>query len=274
VAGDILVASTAVSVIFDRLGHLLAEANGATGAALREYIWLDDLPVAMVDDTGASPVIYYIHTDNLGTPRKLTDSAMNIVWDGQFDPFGNASSITGSATMNLRFPGQYFDAETGIAQNWNRDYDPTIGRYIESDPIGFWDELNSYGYVSNNPLIGMDPTGRYKVYGNWCGPNWTGGYSKSWDELSARERRNAARPIDFLDSQCMRHDKCYARCRTENPCQPEERSPCFRLCDYALENAAYATSGFWGDLIGLAIGRPGKREPGPNARKCCSAGGQ
>jgi RHS repeat-associated protein len=81
------------------------------------------------------------------------------VWDGQFDPFGNASSITGGATMNLRFPGQYFDAETGIAQNWNRDYDPTIGRYIESDPIGMVDGPNPYLYANDNPLSNYDWAG-------------------------------------------------------------------------------------------------------------------
>jgi YD repeat-containing protein len=132
------VGSTTTHFIFDRLGHLLAEANGTTGATQKEYIWLDDLPVAMVDDTGASPVITYIHTDHLGTPQKLTDGSMNLVWDGVFDPFGNPSSIAGSATMNLRFPGQYFDAETGLAQNWNRDYDPTLGATSKATRLGCW----------------------------------------------------------------------------------------------------------------------------------------
>jgi RHS repeat-associated protein len=154
------VGSTTTHFIFDRLGHLLAEADGATGATQKEYIWLDDLPVAMVDDTGASPVITYIHTDHLGTPQKVTDASMNLVWDGVFDPFGNPSSITGSATMNLRFPGQYFDAETGLAQNWNRDYDPTIGRYVESDPIGLLGGINTYVYVDGNPLRRTDRDGK------------------------------------------------------------------------------------------------------------------
>jgi RHS repeat-associated protein len=154
------VGTTTTHFIFDRLGHLLAEADGATGATQKEYIWLDDLPVAMVDDTGASPVITYIHTDHLGTPQKMTDASMNLVWDGVFDPFGNATSIAGSATMNLRFPGQYFDAETGLAQNWNRDYDSTIGRYVESDPIGFLGGINTYAYVDGNPLRRTDRDGK------------------------------------------------------------------------------------------------------------------
>ena len=115
--------------------------------------------------TGSSPVLYYIHTDQLGTPQKITDGSMNIVWDGVFDPFGNpVAGGTGSATWgsaqwgsfnwgatgpslsltNLRFPGQYFDSETVLNQNWNRDYDPTIGRYIQSDPISFDGGPNLY----------------------------------------------------------------------------------------------------------------------------------
>jgi RHS repeat-associated protein len=153
--------SSTTHFIFDRLGHLLAEANG-TGVTQREYIWLDDLPVAVVDDTGASPVIYFIHTDHLGTPQKITDASANVVWDGVFDPFGIPFSITTTVnlTNNLRFPGQYFDVETGLAQNWNRDYDSSIGRYIESDPIGLDGGVNTYAYVDGNPLRRTDHDGR------------------------------------------------------------------------------------------------------------------
>jgi len=165
--------SAVTDFIFDRFGHLLAEANDATGAMLREYIWLDNRPVAMVDDTGSSPVVYYVHTDQLGTPQKITDGAANVVWDGVFDPFGNMVTSTGAnwgtgvwlsftweptspQTMPLRFPGQYADSETALNQNWNRDYDPTIGRYIESDPAGLWGGVNTYAYVGNDPLGSTD----------------------------------------------------------------------------------------------------------------------
>ena len=68
------VGSAVTQFVFDRFGHLLAEANGS-GAAQKEYIWLDDVPVAVVDDSGAAPVLYFIHTDQLGTPQKITDAA-------------------------------------------------------------------------------------------------------------------------------------------------------------------------------------------------------
>jgi RHS repeat-associated protein len=61
--------------------------------------------------------------------------------------------------FNLRFPGQYYDAETGKHYNYFRDYDPNNGRYIESDPIGLKAGLNTYAYAHSNPLAVIDPTG-------------------------------------------------------------------------------------------------------------------
>jgi RHS repeat-associated protein len=162
--------------VYDGGGHMIAEENGSTGAAIREYIWLDNLPVAMVDDTGSSPVVYYIHADQLGTPQKISDGNANVVWDGVFDPFGNAVTVSGTnwgtgvwanftwepttpEPTLLRFPGQYADAETALNQNWRRDYDPTIGRYVESDPIGLAGGTNTYSYVFGDPVNLSDPTG-------------------------------------------------------------------------------------------------------------------
>lgn len=167
---------TVTQFVFDRFGHLLEEAN-ASGVAQKEYIWLDDLPVAVIDDTGTSPVLYYIHTDQLGTPQKITDASAVIVWDGVFDPFGNPQYLTGAgiwdtskwdnftwdadlSLTNLRFPGQYADAETSLNQNWFRDYDPSIGRYIQSDPIGLRAGSNTYSYAEANPLRKWDPNGQ------------------------------------------------------------------------------------------------------------------
>jgi RHS repeat-associated protein len=145
--------------LFDRFGHMLAEYD-ASGTVEKEYIWLDDLPVAVVDSTGSSPVTYYIHTDHLGRPQKLTDASAAIVWDGIFQPFGEAWSAAGSATNFLMFPGQFYDYETQLSQNWHRDYDPTIGRYMQSDPIGLAGGINTYSYVGGNPILRTDPSGK------------------------------------------------------------------------------------------------------------------
>ncbi len=73
------------------------------------------------------------------------------MWHWDHDPFGNGAP-TGSLAYNLRFPGQYFDKETGLHQNGFRDYDPTTGRYVQSDPIGLGGGMNTYGYVGASPI--------------------------------------------------------------------------------------------------------------------------
>jgi RHS repeat-associated protein len=153
------VAAATTDYLYDRAGHMIAEASDTTGLPVREYVWMDDTPVAMVDYSSGSAEVYDIHTDHLGRPQKLTDQSANLVWDGVYDPFGVPSGISGSVTMLLGFPGQYWDSETQLAQNWHRDYDPAIGRYVESDPIGLVGGVNTYVYVVNNPIRHTDRMG-------------------------------------------------------------------------------------------------------------------
>ena len=98
----------------------------------------------------------YVHTDQLGTPRKLTDPTGAVVWDASLTPYGLEDSIAGTETLDSRFPGQWADAESGLNYNYFRDYDPTLGRYIQSDPIGLRGGLNTYAYVGGNPLSRFD----------------------------------------------------------------------------------------------------------------------
>jgi RHS repeat-associated protein len=144
--------------IFDEAGHLLAEHNGATGAVLREYVWLDDTPLAMIDSTGTSPATYFIHTGQIEEPLMMTDATKAKVWDAYVEPFGMATVFgTPSAGLDLRLPGQFTEAETGaLSQNWNRDYDTSLGRYIQADPLGIEAGQNVYGYVDGDPLTQTD----------------------------------------------------------------------------------------------------------------------
>ena len=143
------------------------------GNAIRDYIWMGDIPVAMVDYTGVTERVTYLHADHLNTPRYATDETGNLVWQWSSDAFGNGAPNQdpdgdGTAiTLNLRFPGQYFDAESGLHYNWNRYYDPAIGRYITSDPIGLDGGLNTFGYVGGNPVRFIDPFGLYWECSYW-----------------------------------------------------------------------------------------------------------
>jgi RHS repeat-associated protein len=108
--------------------------------------------------SAAGNTVLYIHTDHLNTPRLITNQAGQVIWRWHnTEPFGD-SLPNGNITFNLRFPGQYFDAETNLHYNYFRDYDPSTGRYIEADPIGLLGGINTYVYAID-PLTQTDPFG-------------------------------------------------------------------------------------------------------------------
>lgn len=115
-------------------------------------------------DTATAP-LYFVHVDHLNTPRLVSNDQHQAVWRwDQQEPFGvnvadeNPSSL-GAFEFPLRFPGQYADKETNLFYNYFRDYDPAIGRYVESDPIGLDGGINTYAYVASSPVDSIDPTG-------------------------------------------------------------------------------------------------------------------
>jgi len=95
----------------------------------------------------------------LGTAHEIIDNSGTIVWQGDYRSFGAVMETISLLNNHLRFAGQYFDTESGLHYNYFRDYDPAIGRYLQSDPIGLDDGSNTYAYVANNPLIYTDSTG-------------------------------------------------------------------------------------------------------------------
>lgn len=111
---------------------------------------------------------YYYHNDHLGTPQVLTDQNQDVVWHGEYDPFGGVTKTVATVAQNLRFPGQYLDQETGLHYNYFRTYDPQIGRYLESDPIGLLGGANLYAYVGNDPISFIDPEGKARAQGTKC----------------------------------------------------------------------------------------------------------
>ena len=163
---------------YDLEGRLLAETD-AGGQTRAEYLYLGNEPLAL----GRSGQLYYYHNDHLGTPQKLTDGAGQVVWSASYRAFGEASIQVRYVPQNLRFPGQYYDEESGLHYNYFRYYDPSIGRYIQPDPTGIlrdysdpqlqiaiqmgliapeglYGSLNHlYGYVDQNPINFIDPSG-------------------------------------------------------------------------------------------------------------------
>jgi len=86
------------------------------------------------------------------------------VWQADWEPFGSVAIGQGKLTSHIRFPGQYFDQETGLYYNYYRHYDPETGRYIESDPIGLLGGLNTYIYAVSDPYAAVDFLGLLEVY--------------------------------------------------------------------------------------------------------------
>jgi RHS repeat-associated protein len=161
-------AASTVLFAYGQGGEILGEYD-STGKALREYIWMAGRPVAMftpdpVNPTINPPLVYFIHTDHLNTPRVVVDRNDKRRWRWLVEPFGNAAPEAnpeglGVFTQNLRFPGQYADTESGLFYNFYRDLDPSSGRYVQSDPVGLAGGINTFAYVGGNPLSGIDPSG-------------------------------------------------------------------------------------------------------------------
>ena len=101
--------------------------------------------------------------DHSGTPALWVNSKSVVVWQDNTTPFGEhvVGAFVGTVNQSLHFPGQYADFETGYSYNYFRDYDPSLGRYLQSDPIGLLGGVNTYSYVSASPvqlqdLYGLD----------------------------------------------------------------------------------------------------------------------
>ncbi len=144
---------------YDLGGNLIAELN-STGQALRQHIHLNNEPIAQLTrKPNGTLAVQYVHTDHLGTPNLLTNQSGNVVADIEAMPFGETFVEYAEVEYNKRFPGQYKDAETGLHYNYFRDYDPSTGRYVQSDPIGLGGGLNTYSYALQNPMTHVDPSG-------------------------------------------------------------------------------------------------------------------
>jgi RHS repeat-associated protein len=149
-------------------------------APVRDYVWLDGRPLVQLEYNGATsaPRAYYFHVDHLGTPRKLTSAEGATVWSAVVQPYGDITEtktpdpVTGQTVVtNLRLPGQYDERLLGSVglqgpyYNWNRWYLPSVGRYLELDPIALRGRFNGafgpdwYNYANGNPLRYTDPWG-------------------------------------------------------------------------------------------------------------------
>ncbi len=156
--------------VYDDAAKLIGEYDDL-GRARVEHVWLEDRPIAAItytyigtSMTPATTTTSYVETDHLATPRLITNASRQKRWTWESAPYGDTfpnenPQALGAYKYNLRFPGQYFDAETNHHYNHHRDYESTIGRYVQSDPIGLYGGINTYAYVAGNPLRYVDSEG-------------------------------------------------------------------------------------------------------------------
>jgi RHS repeat-associated protein len=152
---------------YDLGGHLLEERDLAGGTSRTNYIYLDDRPIATITPGGT---VAFYETGLLGTPQRVSGASQSALWSANYQPFGQTKLLVANIVQNLRFPGQYADAETGYYHNGFRDYDPSLGRYLESDPIGLNGGLSTYVYAGGNPVRFIDPDGLDYVPPNYLPP--------------------------------------------------------------------------------------------------------
>jgi len=205
--------------IYDQGGQLVGEYD-QNGQALKEYVHLNGEPIAQLE----SQQVTYLHADHLGTPRRATDSTGEVVWRWDSEAFGSEAADEDPdqdgqvTTVNLRFPGQYYDQETGLHYNYYRYYDPETGRYITSDPIGLLGSLNTYAYVGGKPTAFIDPLGLYDIF--------IGGFGDSFSGIVRNYRGDFAqefsdRKTDYFgwgDSAGIL--QAIRSTRRDNPCEP------------------------------------------------------
>jgi len=156
------VAASTERYSYDQANNLIGEY----GTTNRDYIWVGNLPVAVIDNVISGGVttstVNYITADQLNTPRAVTNSAGTVIWSWAYqgNPFGEQAPTSSTGyVLNLRYPGQYYDAETATNYNLFRNYEPAIGRYQESDPTGLAGGISTFAYVAGNSLNLVDPNG-------------------------------------------------------------------------------------------------------------------
>jgi RHS repeat-associated protein len=157
----------AVTTLYDENGKWVGDYD-VNGQPIQQIIWMDDLPVGLLVGAGTNQKLLYIEADALGTPRVVIDPDRNVAvwrWDLAGEAFGNNApneDVDGDGValvFDMRFPGQRYDSATGFNYNYYRDYDPTTGRYVESDPIGLDGGISTYGYAGGSPMMNADPDG-------------------------------------------------------------------------------------------------------------------
>lgn len=246
--------------VYDESGRWLGDYDH-NGVVLQQAIWLDDLPDGLLTGTGANQKLHYIEPDHLGTPRAVIDRTRDVAiwtWALQGEAFGNSApnqdpdldSI--AFVLDMRFPGQRYDAATDLNYNYFRDYEPSSGRYVQGDPIGLRGGISTYGYADGAPLSFVDPLGLQAL-----APLIVGGEKRVRNDVSRKQLEGMMAvgklPDDVrrnLDRGCVGLVSAY---QGKNRSLPEHapNTKCYTSQDQATDAATcrkpfiFAKQGYW-----------------------------
>ncbi|MEW6079368.1 MAG: right-handed parallel beta-helix repeat-containing protein [Thermodesulfobacteriota bacterium] len=232
---------------------LVAEID-ASGTVVKAYGWQPG------GTWGTDPLFmksggsyYFYHNDHLGTPQKLTARSGEVVWSATYESFGKAVVEVETVENNLRFPGQYYDEETGLHYNWWRYYEPGTGRYLRTDPNGVEGGVNFYVYASSEPINHFDSEGL-----ETCGSGWN-------------EALVPDNPFNFQFSDCcVAHDECYGTCgNSQRQCDDNFESCMLGSCSGITRPMRQSVCRTWARRYANAVRRFGATAFN-NAQEHCS----
>lgn len=222
--------------LFDESGRWLGDYDD-NGVALQQAIWLDDLPVGLLQGASTSQKLHYVEPDHLGTPRVVIDPVSDEAvwkWELRGEAFGDTApnqNPDGDGVdfmFDMRYPGQRYDSATGMNYNYFRDYDFSSGRYAQSDPVGLIGGLTTYGYVGGMPLNHHDKYGLFWGLVAEAACEFFSGVGGDWRMRRESEFRKISKRIrDSSEGLC---NQIYLACaNNKDPkCVPDAIEECVR----------------------------------------------